>query len=518
MKFTMKYILFITLVQVTWCVVCSYRILMTFTTPAKSHYNIGMAIAKSLVDAGNDVTVISSYRENNLIDGKYRNIFLEGLVEKWFEILKIDDDSTSVFDLVNQSPFENNRFLIELGFIMANLTIEHSAFKEFLKSNGTFDVVILEELYSDALKSLGCHFNAPVIGFSAGAPNAWVNSAIGNPWPPSYVPDVNAGFQYPMNIWERFWNTAAIVYRDLSFHIVHIPQQNALMKKHFPHCPDLSIVAYNVSLFFLNGHESYSQPMPYFPNMINIGGIHMKSEQKLPQGLQDFMDNATKGVVYFSMGTFLNVSKMTSDVKQIFINVFKNIDVQVLWKWDNERLFGLSRNVKLGKWFPQQAVLAHPNLKVFITHAGIGSIMEAVRYGVPILTLPVFADQNSNAVYAEHLGYAINIPFKNIDEKKLLRALNDLLNNSKYREKARERSALFMDRPMKPNDSVVYWTEFVIRNRGGSHLRVASVDMPYYEYFLIDIIVYLIFTISVIFLCLHFIIKRLVIRMKLKQA
>jgi glucuronosyltransferase len=34
----------------------------------------------------------------------------------------------------------------------------------------------------------------------------------------------------------------------------------------------------------------------------------------------------------------------------------------------------------------------------------------------------------------------------------------------------------------------VYWTEYVIRNKGAPHLRSAALDLAWYQYFLLDVI------------------------------
>ena len=51
-----------------------------------------------------------------------------------------------------------------------------------------------------------------------------------------------------------------------------------------------------------------------------------------------------------------------------------------------------------------------------------------------------------------------------------------------------ELSRIFKDRPMIPQESVVYWTEYVIRYNGAPHLRVLGADMPLYKYLMLDII------------------------------
>ena len=43
----------------------------------------------------------------------------------------------------------------------------------------------------------------------------------------------------------------------------------------------------------------------------------------------------------------------------------------ILWKWDEDNIADLPKNVMIKKWVPQQDILAHPNLKLFVTHGGL---------------------------------------------------------------------------------------------------------------------------------------------------
>ena len=47
-------------------------------------------------------------------------------------------------------------------------------------------------------------------------------------------------------------------------------------------------------------------------------------------------------------------------------------------------------------------------------------------------------------------------------------------------------SAIFKDRPTTPQQSVVYWTEYVLRHNGTRHLRVLGKEMPLYKYLMLD--------------------------------
>ena len=47
---------------------------------------------------------------------------------------------------------------------------------------------------------------------------------------------------------------------------------------------------------------------------------------------------------------------------------------------------------------------------------------------------------------------------------------------------------IFEDRPMSAQESVVYWTEYVIRHKGAHHLSAIGSDMPFYQYFMLDLV------------------------------
>ncbi|KAF8668663.1 hypothetical protein HU200_051842 [Digitaria exilis] len=54
-------------------------------------------------------------------------------------------------------------------------------------------------------------------------------------------------------------------------------------------------------------------------------------------------------------------------------------------------------------WAPQDAVLRHASVGAFVTHAGWGSVTEAMSGGVPMVCRPFFGDQQMNARAVERL-------------------------------------------------------------------------------------------------------------------
>lgn len=61
-------------------------------------------------------------------------------------------------------------------------------------------------------------------------------------------------------------------------------------------------------------------------------------------------------------------------------------------------------------WAPQKEVLAHSAIGGFVSHCGWNSILESVWFGVPIVTWPIYAEQQINAFQmVRDLGLAVEL-------------------------------------------------------------------------------------------------------------
>lgn len=100
-------------------------------------------------------------------------------------------------------------------------------------------------------------------------------------------------------------------------------------------------------------------------------------------------------------------------------------------KWESDELKGKPSNVLISKWVPQDDLLAHPNVKAFISHCGLGSVAESKYHGVPIVAMPIGIDQITNADAIVDEGWAFKADFDNMNEKELMNAIKEVLNNPK---------------------------------------------------------------------------------------
>jgi UDP:flavonoid glycosyltransferase YjiC (YdhE family) len=142
----------------------------------------------------------------------------------------------------------------------------------------------------------------------------------------------------------------------------------------------------NVSLVLVNSHFSSYHVRPYLPNVIEVGGLQVKTKaDPLPEDLKNFLDNATDGAILFSLGSNAKSSLLPDKVIKELLKTFSQIKQRVVMKWETNTLAGKPDNVFISKWLPQDDILAHKNLKAFISHCGYGGVIEAKYHGVPIL-------------------------------------------------------------------------------------------------------------------------------------
>lgn len=77
----MKYLLVLSLLCISYQNVCTYNILAFLPAASKSHYYIGHNLMKGLANEGNQVTVISPFKEEKPIEN-YTQIILENAWEE----------------------------------------------------------------------------------------------------------------------------------------------------------------------------------------------------------------------------------------------------------------------------------------------------------------------------------------------------------------------------------------------------------------------------------------------------
>jgi UDP:flavonoid glycosyltransferase YjiC (YdhE family) len=236
-----------------------------------------------------------------------------------------------------------------------------------------------------------------------------------------------------MSFIERVANIGMSLFETTYMNFLYWPSQTEIYEKAFPNPkPSLTDAMKNVNLVLLNTHFTLNYPRPYVPNMVEVGGLHInRVPNPLPKDIKDFLDNAKEGVIYFSMGSNIQSTNLPTEKRDALLKTFSKLKQKVMWKWESDNLPGKPDNVFIKSWYPQDDILAHPNVKIFITHGGLLGSTEAIFHGVPVIGIPIFGDQELNMARAERAGYGLTVNYRNLTEKALTWALNEMLNNPK---------------------------------------------------------------------------------------
>ncbi len=145
-------------------------------------------------------------------------------------------------------------------------------------------------------------------------------------------------------------------------------------------------------------------------------------------------------LMYTSLGTLFNA---WPEFYHILYGVVKDMDVRVVSSVGStltkEELGEIPANVRTFSFLPQLEVLE--NADFFITHAGIGSVMEAAYYGVPMLAIPQMDEQAFTASVMVEAGLGVMIPKEELTPERLKEGLHELTSNPIYRENAEKLSA-----------------------------------------------------------------------------
>ncbi|KRT82485.1 Glycosyltransferase [Oryctes borbonicus] len=377
--------------------------------------------------------------------------------------------------------------LLNVQSHMVNIAMHSRAMEEFLKSDSKYDIIIQTYAFNEAYLGLAHHFDARVIGFIPFSTMPQILSLTGNSAPYSYVPLPFLGYTDNMSFLQRTMNAVVGLFIHLLHDFYLLPKQEEILKERFPDFPPIKqIQNERVDLIFSNAHFSNESPRPKTPNIVYIGGYHVQEPEPLTPDVQKILDSSSEGVVFLAFGTNVDVSKLRKEKMDAFLNTFSKIPYRVLLKYKGV-LPDKPKNVETVDWVPQRGVLAHPNVKIFISHGGKGSATESLYYGVPVLCVSFFADQMKNCEDIADYNYGIHLPFQDVTKESFEKAFNELNTNPKYKENAKYRSSLFKEQEMDPLERAIFWIEHIHKFKGAKHLRPKSATMPLYQYLLLDV-------------------------------
>jgi UDP:flavonoid glycosyltransferase YjiC (YdhE family) len=140
--------------------------------------------------------------------------------------------------------------------------------------------------------------------------------------------------------------------------------------------------------------------------------------------------------VYFTLGTIYNVEsgdlfqRVLAGVRDLSIDVVVTVGRDI----DPAELGPQPANVRIERYVPQAELL--PRCHLVISHGGSGTVMNALAHGLPMVLLPMGADQPLNAARCETLDVARVIDAVTATPQAVREAVSRVLEDSTYRRSA----------------------------------------------------------------------------------
>ncbi|XP_040337815.1 UDP-glucuronosyltransferase 2A1 isoform X1 [Herpailurus yagouaroundi] len=309
------------------------------------------------------------------------------------------------------------------------------------------------------------------------------------PAPASYVPAALSELTDHMTFGERVKNTISYLLQDYIFES-YWGEWNSYYSKVLGRPTTLCEVMGKAEIWLIRTYWDFEFPRPYLPNFEFVGGLHCKPAKPLPKEMEEFVQSSGEdGIVVFSLGSM--VRNLSDEKANLIASALAQIPQKVLWRYKGKKPATLGANTRLYDWIPQNDLLGHPKTKAFITHGGTNGIYEAIYHGVPMVGVPMFADQPDNIAHMKAKGAAVEVNINTMTSEDLLNALRTVINEPSYKENATRLSRIQHDQPVKPLDRAVFWIEFVMRHKGAKHLRPAAHDLTWFQYHSFDVIGFL---------------------------
>ncbi|KAJ8338922.1 hypothetical protein SKAU_G00357080 [Synaphobranchus kaupii] len=324
------------------------------------------------------------------------------------------------------------------------------------------------------------------------------------PAPPSYVPAFPVTYTDSMSFVERLKNFLLYSLHTIMFNLLNCININTYYSEFIGKPTTFCEVIGKADIWLIRTYWDFEYPRPFLPNFKFVGGLHCKPAKPLPEvrDMEGFVQSSGEdGIAVFSLGSM--IKNLSRERRNTIASALGQIPQKILWRYGGEKPDTLAPNTRVYDWIPQNDLLGHAKTKVFITHGGTNGIYEAIYHGVPMVGIPLFADQPDNMLHMKTKGAAVTLDFNRFQAQDLVDALNTVINDPSYKESAVRLSRIHHDQPMKPLDRAVFWIEFVMRNKGAEHLRVQSHNLSWYQYHCLDVLAALLATVALVTVILY---------------
>lgn len=459
--------------------------------PSPSHFIWHKALINGLAARGHNVTALSVDIEGSS-SPNVSYIQLEGVYEGLNEEMHL---GAEMFEMGEMNPFAAVGMFNRYVTVSCELTLETKGLRQLLDYSNEFkfDVIISEYLNGPCLSAVTQHkFGRPpyiaATAFNGLSTTSMLSGAYSYP---GSVPDYMLDMLQNMTYFERIANFFYDHYVELLRTYDTYPKVDKIVREIYPDIPYVGELDREARIVLMNSDPAVQNSEASMPNVISVGGMQIVEPKELPEDLKIIVGTASNGVILFSLGTHIT-RDILGDNRISKILSAMDLFPQYRFIWDFE--FDIipakvPRNVFMRKSIPQNDLLAHPKIKMFITNGGLLNTQAAIHHGVPIIGFPIFAGQHKNINYCVERGVGKRLPLMDFKTSELADAIMELLMNNSYRENMSNLSKIFRDQKETPLERAIWWVEWVLRNPNNSQvLQSNSIRLDWSAKYSFDVI------------------------------
>ncbi|KAJ6646109.1 UDP-glucosyltransferase 2 [Pseudolycoriella hygida] len=468
----------------------SANILLLEELPSPSHHLWFRYVTSALISRGHNITVVSSEVDTINVSNLHQ-IHMEKVRNNVFNRSEVQ------LDLIGMG--EMHPFLQIIGnVIYATKTCEGFTISKGWQhlqnypDSFQFHLVIHDFPASSCLLAFLSKFNyPPMIGMTAFSDFSVVPSTITS----ALVPSLSTHFLFKEQMTSTFFGRLQNFLLNAIVRLLQTvyvdPTMNEMVRKavdgKYKVLP-VEQLRQRASLVLINYNELIDGMVQLPPNVIGVGGLQIEEPRQLSMDFATIANNATNGLILFSLGTNVKTETLGEDRILEVLNAFGRLHhYTFLWKINLLNVtIHVPSNVYIRKWIPQNDILGHRNTRLFITHGGLLSTQEAIYNGVPMLGIPIMVDQFMNIDRSVEKGIASRMNVRDLTSDTLYEKLNEMLTNPMYKENMKIISKCYKDQKELPLDRAIWWIEWVLRNpnpfglnlgKGLNFLQIQSIDV-----------------------------------------